>query len=181
MVYEPREDSYLLLSHVKQYAKGRVLDMGCGSGILGIEASKYAREVVCADIDEFASVVFRKNSGGIRNVKFVCSDLFSDIQGKFDLIVINPPYLPEDVEEDDASRLATTGGKVGYEFIEQFLDDAKNYLKKDGKILMCFSSLSYKDKIDDILVRTNYKFEKIDEKKLFYEELYIYLIYVQQC
>lgn len=176
MVYEPREDSYLLLKHIKNYAKGKVLDMGCGTGILGIESSKYADHVTCSDINDYAITVARQKAEEINNISFIQSDLFSNINEKFDLIIINPPYLPEDVKEDEVTRLATTGGKKGYELIEQFLKQSKNNLKKDGKILMCFSSLSYKPKINEILTKNNYKFKQIDHKKLFFEELYIYII-----
>ena len=100
-VYEPREDSFLILHQIRRFAKGNVLDMGTGSGILAIEAAKYADRVIAADINkdalEFAKEQARAN--GVINTKFVLSDLFSYFEQhpvKFDLIIFNPPYLPED-------------------------------------------------------------------------------------
>jgi methylase of polypeptide subunit release factors len=52
MVYEPHEDSFLLLRQIKKFAKGNCLDMGTGSGILADEASKYCDNIIGADIDE---------------------------------------------------------------------------------------------------------------------------------
>ena len=122
MIYNPREDSFLLEKEVKKYAKGKsFLDMGAGSGIQAKAAqSAGAKSVLCADINKEA--VKELKSLGFKAVK---SDLFSNIKEKFDVISLNPPYLPEDKLEDKASRLATTGGKKGDEIILRFLRDAK--------------------------------------------------------
>lgn len=176
MYYEPREDSYLILKHIKEYVKGAVLDMGTGSGILAEEAAKYADEVIGADINEYA---VKKAQEKYKNIKFVCSDLFSYFRKhpqKFDLIIFNPPYLPEDKDEPEDIKLMTTGGKYGYELIEKFLSQAKNYLKENGKILLLFSSLTNKNKVDEIISKNNYNCKEIDKQKLHFEELYIYLI-----
>ena len=174
--YEPREDSYLILKHIKEYAKGNILDMGTGSGILAEEAAKYADDVMGADINDYA---VKKAQEKYKNVKFVCSNLFSYFKKnpeKFDLIIFNPPYLPEDKDEPEDIKLMTTGGKYGYEIIERFLSQAKDYLKKDGKILILFSSLTNKNKVNEILTKNNYVYKEIDKLKLHFEELYVYLI-----
>lgn len=171
MVYEPREDSYLLLKHVKDYAKGRVLDMGCGSGILTWEATPLSEEVIGADIDP-AAIKFCNRRYGEPHLHFVLSDLFHNIYGEFDLIMFNPPYLPDDPEVKDN---ALDGGPEGYEIIEQFLNEAKSHLKKDGVILLVFSSLSKKEVIEKIIEK-DYKYAMIDSQKLDFEMLYVYRI-----
>ncbi|MFZ8856265.1 MAG: methyltransferase, partial [Candidatus Nanopusillus sp.] len=51
--YPPKEDSFLLNDHIKEFARGKkVLDMGCGSGIQGLEAYKYTKDVSFSDISE---------------------------------------------------------------------------------------------------------------------------------
>ena len=50
-IYEPQEDSFLLKNQIKNYAKGLVLDIGTGSGMLAEEASKYAEHVIAVDIN----------------------------------------------------------------------------------------------------------------------------------
>lgn len=168
MIYEPREDSYLLQKYVLKFAKGKVLDMGTGSGVLAETALKKTKDVLAADIDEKA--VDHIKSKGIKVIK---SDLFSNINGKFDLIIFNPPYLPNDKQVKD---IALDGGKKGYELLEKFLIQAKNYLNKDGKILIAFSSLTKKNKVDKILKENGYSFECLETQKLFFEELYVYLV-----
>jgi len=173
MIYEPDEDSFLLVKHIKRLAKNkRVLDMGTGFGILAETAIRSgAVDVLAVDINE--EVIDYVKSKGI---KAKVSDLFSNVNEKFDLIVFNPPYLPEDELEDEETRRITTGGKNGYEILEKFIIDSKDYLNKNGKILIVFSSLTDKNKIDEVLKENKYKFECLEKKKLFFEELYVYLI-----
>ena len=147
MIYAPREDSLLLAKIVKKYAKNkRVLDLGTGSGILAKEALKYTKDVTASDINKECLKALKSEK-----IKAIHSSLFEKIKGKFDLILFNPPYLPEDIREDKEGKVALCGGKQGYEIIFKFLEEAKSHLKKSGKILLVFSSLSKKDKIEQRL------------------------------
>ncbi len=174
--YEPREDSFLLLENIKKYSKGSVLDLGTGSGILAIEAAKYANKVLAVDINRAALKVAKDNAKkqGIKNIGFKHSDLFSSVRGKFDLIVFNPPYLPRDrrVKEDKDIE----GGKRGYETIERFLSKANDHLKRYGKILLLFSSLTDKQKVDEVIAKNLFKAKQLTQKRIFFETLYVYLI-----
>jgi release factor glutamine methyltransferase len=172
-VYEPREDTFLILKEVKRYAKGRVLDVGTGSGILAIAASKKAKEVIGVDVNKEAIEYAKKQDW---DVKFLYSDLFSNVKGKFDLIIFNPPYLPEDKREPKGSRLATTGGKKGYEILERFFLEAGKYLKPDGKILVLFSTLTKKDKVHEILENYAFNYQKLSEQSFDFETLFVYLV-----
>lgn len=171
MIYEPQEDSFLLQKYVKKYAKDKVLDMGSGSGIQAEAALTKTKDVLAADIDE-ESLNLLKN----KCIKCIKSDLFSNISGKFDLIIFNPPYLPDEESEDMKIKNVTTGGKIGYELLIKFLKQAKTHLKVGGKILIVFSSLTNKNKINTNLKSLKYKFKCLEIKKLFFEELYVYLI-----
>ncbi|RME55440.1 methyltransferase domain-containing protein [Candidatus Woesearchaeota archaeon] len=169
MIYEPAEDSYLLKKHIRKFAKGKVLDMGTGSGILALEALKYTKDVLAVDLNQ-ECVDYVKKKG----VNAIQSDLFKNVKGKFDLIIFNPPYLPEDENEDEESKMITTGGKNGYETLERFLKHAKSYLNKDGKILTVVSSLT--GNVEQIFKKYKFKFEMIDKENLFFEKLYVYLL-----
>jgi len=167
MIYEPAEDSFLLEKYVKIYSKGNVLDMGCGSGIQSL-ASK--GNVLSVDINEEA-VEFCKKKG----LNAIQSDLFSNINEKFDLIIFNPPYLPKDNDEDPESALITTGGKTGMEILERFFYEVREYLVPNGKILLVCSSLT--GDIEKLFKKNSFNFKLLETKNYFFEELRIYLVF----
>ena len=171
MIYDPEEDSFLLVKYVDKFAEGKVLDLGTGSGIQAEAALRHTKDVLAVDIDK-ESVEYVNKKG----IKARISDLFSNIKEKFDLIIFNPPYLPENEVEDKESKRITTGGKYGYEILERFFSQADDYLNKNGKILIVFSSLTNKNKINKIIKENNFKFKLLEEKKIFFETLYCYLI-----
>ena len=174
MVYEPQEDSYILLEWVNKLAYGRVLDVGTGTGILakGAAYRKEVDEVIAVDVDEKAVDELRKED--VWKLKAFQSDLFSNVAGKFDVIAFNPPYLPS--EEKDAD-VALDGGVHGYELIELFLKGAKKHLNDGGFILMVFSSRTGKEAVDRIIKKEGYSSEMLEQKSLaFFEELYVYKI-----
>ena len=202
-VYEPMEDSFLLEEHVKNCSKGFVLDVGTGSGIQAISASEKAELVIGVDISREAIKLARENAFK-QNVKDICFfesslfDLFKKIKTKkqfknsflkeiknkkihdflkknilFDLIIFNPPYLPQDKVVSDKSIY---GGIKGHETLERFFYEASEYLKENGKILIVFSSLTKKEKVDELLNDYCFEFKQVDEKKLFFETLFVYLI-----
>jgi len=169
LVYQPAEDSYLILSVIKKYSKNKsVLDMCTGSGILAIEASKYSMSTTAVDVNKEAILNLKLKHPKIKSIK---SNLFKNVKSKFDLIICNPPYLPLDKNEDKESRLATTGGKKGDEFTIKFLKEAVKHLNKNGIILLLLSSLTPRSKIKDLLEKLHLKSEVIASKKVFFETL----------
>ncbi len=172
-MYEPEEDSYLIEKHIKNYPSDSCLEIGTGTGILALEASNYCKKVLAVDIDKEAIDYCKKNIKR-KNIKFKLSDLFSNVKGKFDLIIFNPPYLPNDQLVKDK---ALDGGKKGYELIERFLNQVNSHLNKNGKILLIFSSLTNKKKINSLIKKNNLKFKELEKQKFFFEELYLYIIY----
>jgi release factor glutamine methyltransferase len=165
-VYSPEEDSYLMQKTLEKNIKNKnlnVLEIGIGSGIQLKTLKKLGiKNLSGVDI----------NSDAVKDCKklgFNCkiSNLFEKVKGEFDIIIFNPPYLPEDKKEPKDSQLATTGGKKGGELINKFLRQAKKHLNKKGKIFLLVSSLTKG------LNYEGYKKNKIAEKKLFMEKLEI--------
>lgn len=167
MIYSPEEDSFLLAKYVEKYAKGKVLDVGTGTGILAEAALRKTKNVLAVDINKEA-VEFASKKG----IKAKVSDLFSNVKGKFDLIVFNPPYLPEDKIKDKE----LVGGKKGYEVLDRFFSKAKKYLNKDGRILIIISSLTKPKKVEEVIKKNKFKFKILEKKHYFFEDLIVYLI-----
>lgn len=173
MVYLPREDSFLLQKWVEKMAKGIVLDIGTGTGIQAFAAAPTSKKVIAVDVNPDA-IDYCNNAmlvSDLQNIEFRVSDLFSNVKEKFDVIIFNPPYLPEsefDKEKD------TTGGKNGWETIEKFLKEAKSHLNAGGKILLVFSSLTNKEKILEIAAKLKYKATMLDKKHYSFEDLFVY-------
>ena len=127
MIYEPAEDTYLMKEVLKKnfsLKDKKVLEIGFGSGyILEFLKDNRFKNLIGVDINPEAV-----NAGKNKNLSVFESDLFSNIEGKFDCIIFNPPYLPEDQLEDEESSVATTGGKIGSEITNRFLKNAKSHL-----------------------------------------------------
>lgn len=124
----------------------QVLDMGCGSGVLGLTlaAERPAWQVTLADVSQDALALARENAAalGIGNVRWVHSDLFAAIEGEFDGIVANLPYVPES-ERASLSRevlhdpaLALFGGADGLDVIRRFIPEAYARLKPGGWLVL---------------------------------------------
>ncbi|MBI4439047.1 methyltransferase [Candidatus Woesearchaeota archaeon] len=175
-VYNPAEDSYLLLEAVKEHAVGDVLEVGTGTGILAIAAAKKegVKSATATDISDAALHAARTNaaSEGIR-IKFRRADLFEGIRGQFDTIIFNPPYLPQDKGIEDR---AIYGGRKGYETVERFIRASSNFLKPDGRIILVASSLTTNHAVERIIKDNCYDFSVIGQKRFFFETLYCYLI-----
>ena len=167
-IYEPREDSFLLQKIVKKEIKptDKVLDMGTGSGIQAITAKEITKDVTAVDINPECIKKLKQSNPEINSFQ---SDLFNNIKESYDLILFNPPYLPEDQNEPKDSALATTGGKKGHEIIQSFLQDAKKHLNPKGRILLLYSSLS--GNIEKLA--RDYNFEILTEESHFMEKLYV--------
>lgn len=175
-MYQLAEDSLMLETYSEKFSLGRVLDVGTGIGIQAIAASRNnkVKEIIAVDIDKEAIDYCKRNVKN-KKIKFFVSDLFFNVKGKFDTIIFNPPYLPEEKEVKINDR-ALYGRKQGYEIIEKFIKESKNYLDSKGKMLMVFSSITGKKKVDEIIKKQGFKSKLLDKKHIFFEDLYVYEI-----
>lgn len=142
----PRQDTELLVLEAEKRIrpKDRVLDMCTGSGCVIISLAKRKEIAACAaDISAGALETARLNAERLAaDVHFWESDLFEKIEGTFDCIVSNPPYIPSgqiaglmpEVRAHEP-RLALDGGEDGLYFYRRLTREAGDYLKPDGWLL----------------------------------------------
>ena len=173
-IYFPREDSILLGKELEKLVEDMqehpVLDMGTGSGFLSIIAAKKGCKVTAVDINPKALEVAKENAKDL-DIEFKQSDLFSNINKKFYLIVFNPPYLPV---KKGAEDIALDGGKKGREILDKFLEQCRNYLNAQGKILFIQSSITGIEETKQKLIELGFNFKITTEKQLFMEKLVVF-------
>jgi len=177
-VYYPREDSLLLAKALEntELKDKRSMEIGCGSGFLSIVMARRNANVTAVDISENA--VNASNDNAKKNaVALTCfqSDLFSAVTGKFDLIVFNPPYLPED---DEAKYLGTEkqqlyGGGGGREVIQEFISQSASHLAEGGRLLLLISSLTGEKEVTGLFHTSGFKAKVVAREKIQWEELMV--------
>ncbi|WP_049986944.1 HemK2/MTQ2 family protein methyltransferase [Halobellus rufus] len=183
-VYQPAEDSQLLATAVERAGRGRFLEVGTGSGWVAAQATDVdaVTSVVATDVNPHACRTARERAlsgGGPGEASgpafdVVRADLLSPfVDGAFDTVAFNPPYLPTDPDNewDDWMERALSGGESGRELIEPFLDTVGRALADDGVALLLVSSLTGYDEVldyaascgfdHDVVVEESYPFETL--------------------
>ena len=144
----PRFDTEVLIEEIIKKApkNAKLLDLCTGSGCIALSV-KHERDdlsVFASDISKEALATARKNKENLSlDVTFIESDMFENINERFDMIVSNPPYIPRKVIEglDDAVKKyepynALCGGEDGLDFYRIIADKSKGYLKCDASLMM---------------------------------------------
>lgn len=155
-VLVPRPDTEILvewiINKVNEEFKNEYLDiveLGTGSGCIALTLAYYLEniKIFAVDIDDKALKVAKINRDKFKlnnKVKFYKGDLFNGIktlqlEGKVDIIVSNPPYIPtEDISKlqievrKHEPKNALDGGESGFSYYEKIVPDSKEYLKREG-------------------------------------------------
>ncbi len=153
----PRQDTEVLVEEVLKHTHDgmRILDMCTGSGCILISILHYSNdcEGLGVDISSPALEVAEENAERLLSgrtgvsARFLQSDLFEAVDGKYDILVSNPPYIRSAVVDtlmpevkDYEPRIALDGEEDGLVFYRRILSDCKKNLKKGG---MLFFEIGY--------------------------------------
>ncbi len=180
-VLSPRMETEELVYKVIDYIRKnnltniKILDLCTGSGIIGITLKKELEEfdvkILASDISSRALTVTKENASSLEaDISFVESDLFSNIQDKFDIIVSNPPYIAHDdkktIKENVLNydpHLALFADEEGMYFYRNIIEKSRQYLNEKGVI---FFEIGYDQKEKIITLGENNKFETVVYKDI---------------
>jgi release factor glutamine methyltransferase len=144
--------------------RDRVLDLGTGCGTNAILAASRSSNVVGVDVNQFAidaAIKNAKRNGVGDRIKFLVGDLFSAVDGRFDLIIFDPPFRwfkPRDIRE----RAVADGN---FETLTKFFSEVRDYLNPEGRVLVFygdsgdmnyFSTLMRNSGLQDELIAKRY-------------------------
>lgn len=175
-VFIPREETEFWVSKAieklkkKGFEKKKIkfLDIFSGSGCIGISLLVNFKNsfVTFSDISDIAILQIKENLEenklDPRRYEVLKSNLFEEISKKYDFIFANPPYVALDRKNEVQKSvlyyeppLSIFAGKDGLLIIRKFLDQAKNYLKKEGRIYLEFDPYQ-KEEIRSIIERNDF-------------------------
>lgn len=147
----PQPDTEILVEKAIEIAettqKNKILDMCTGSGCIAISLAKKINnaQITAVDISNSALNVANKNAinNNVENkIKFINSNMFNNIEEKFDIIVSNPPYIETEtinklgIEVQNEPHLALDGGIDGLKFYKIIANNAFKYLNENGYLLL---------------------------------------------
>ncbi len=168
-VLVPRQDTEVLVEETMRYLHDgmSILDMCTGSGCILLSLLKYSNgcKGVGADISQEAVAVAKRNAQNLQisEVSFVESDLFESVEGRYDIIVSNPPYISTGeisglMEEVKAHEplLALDGGEDGLFFYRKIIEKAPEHLNGGGYL---FFEIGYDqaEAVTDEMKKAGYK------------------------
>lgn len=141
----PEQDTETMIEEVLKEASGKsILDLCTGSGCIAIALAKLGKpaSVTASDISGKALSIAKRNAEkNDVKINFILSDLFDNIDGKFDIIVSNPPYIKSSVistlapeVKDHEPLLALDGSDDGLYFYRKISEKLSDHLRRNGRI-----------------------------------------------
>lgn len=168
----PRPETELLVDKVleisKEISNPKILDIGTGSGCIPLTLILQNKDITAhaVDISSEALETAKRNSlfhNVLNNISFFKSDLFSNVDEKYDIIVSNPPYIPLKEKENlqievknyDPESALFTKDDLGIEFYDKIVTKAKDYLLPNG-FLAFELGINQSALVSDLLQKNNF-------------------------
>lgn len=148
----PRPETELLVEHgsaaLRASAGGRFLELGVGSGCVSISILKLVPHAHCTAVDVSPKAIEVAHRNAVRHnvhdrIELIKSDLYEAVEGRFDVLISNPPYIPSRElaglmaeVRDFEPHCALDGGEDGLQVIRRLIERAPEYLRKEGSIFI---------------------------------------------
>lgn len=167
----PRPDTEISVEKIIDISKEKesikILEIGSGSGAVSLSLAKNLEnsKIDAVDISEIALEVTKENvkRNKLNNINVFYSNLFSNVNEKYDIIYSNPPYIPtRDIDELQVEvksyepMLALDGGNDGLDFYRLIIKEAMNFLEKEGYLIFEIGYNQGKD-VSDLLSEQGYE------------------------
>ena len=176
-VYEPSDDTVLLLRCMDPAPSERCLDVGTGVGVAAIFAARAGAKVCATDVNPHAVRVARWNAReNDVSIGAVLADLDGPFRTAFDLVTFNFPYLPTTDDDHVQGPLdkAFDGGPDGLDVLRRFLPTLRARLAPDGRALIVFSSLADPERCRSLCVQAGFRVEVAASEAFPMEKVYVY-------
>ncbi len=169
--------THYLLQHAlrQELPNTKVLELGAGNGLISIALAKRGALVTSSDINKTALAALNDNAraNGV-SVETIYSDLFGALTGRsFDLIVINPPFYPQDAR-NDLERAWFAG--IDYAYFSRLFAGLFLFMQKDTQVCMVLSEDCSTAHIEDLAQIAGLTMEVVEKKRILWEWNYIYHI-----
>ncbi|HLE48016.1 MAG TPA: HemK2/MTQ2 family protein methyltransferase [Candidatus Thermoplasmatota archaeon] len=180
-VYDPHDDTWLLVDAIRVTRGERFLEVGCGAGLASIHAARDGASVVATDTNPHAVRLARSNArlNDVR-IEIARADLLRPIRpGAFDSVAFNPPYLPTGQDDHVARPLddALAAGPTGRTTLEGFLDALA--VSKIPRAWIVASSLQEPPTFAELARARGFRARHLATKRLSFERLTVYDLSVE--
>ncbi len=184
----PRFETEELVENTVKYSKEffkdpvDIIDLGCGSGVIGLTLEKKisTNSVDLIDISDKALEIANKNCEKLNSKAHILqSDMFESVEKKYDIIISNPPYIRDDEEIEEIVKnnepsIALYGGKDGLDFYRKILSSIKPYMKE--RCLIAFEiGMNQQDQIRSLIQQYLDNVEVICKKDLSEKDRMIFI------
>ena len=174
-VFYPGADTELIVKTIKLNGNETVLEPCSGTGVISLFIADKAHKIIATDINSYAIKNIKANieKFNLKNIEVIKTDLFPKNKEKYDVIIINPPY--SDFKANDFTEKSMWD--KNHKTTKKFLQNAKTYLKENGKIFLSWANFADFNFIENEINKNNYNFKIINECEDKYRVFRIYEIY----
>ncbi len=153
----------------------KILELGAGSGLISIYCAKQNAVVTASDISAIAIENIKLNAlSNNVSINIIKSDLFDEIPKQdFDFVIINPPYFPKDPKNESESAWFCGSD---FQYFKKLFSQLSNYKTSNSIVLMILSEDCDVSRIKSIAEENNFNFSLVFQKKVLWEENFIYRI-----